>query len=185
MATVSTNSMAAGTQAPSFSLPDVCTGKVLTLEQLAGPKGTLIVFLCGHCPYVVHVREKLKTLTDEFGSRGISTIGISSNDAVAYPEDAPEKLCEMTAESGFSFPILYDQSQEVALSYTAACTPDFFLFDASRKLAYRGRLDASSPRNGIPLTGEDLRNALEEVSVGTSPAEPWPPALGCSIKWKP
>ena len=176
--------MAAGTLAPSFSLPDVTTGRTLSLDELFGSKGTLIVFLCGHCPYVVHVRGKLKELTDEFRSRGISTVGISSNDAVAYPEDAPEKLCEMVVESGFSFPILYDQSQEVALSYTAACTPDFFLFDANRKLAYRGRLDASSPRNGLPLTGDDLRNALEAVSLGTSTPEPWPPSLGCSIKWK-
>jgi len=177
--------MAAGTPAPAFSLPDVSTGKNRTLEELAGPKGTLVVFLCGHCPYVVHVRGLLKRLSEEFSLRGVSTLGISSNDAGAYPEDSPEKLLEMAVDSGFSFPILYDETQQTARDYKAACTPDFFLFDAGRKLAYRGRLDASSPRNGVPLTGDDLRGALEAVTAGGAVPLPWPPALGCSIKWKP
>ena len=178
------DTMPAGTTAPLFSLPDVITGKVRSLDELAGPKGTLVVFLCGHCPYVVHVRGMLVELSGQFSTKGITTLGISSNDAVAYPADAPEKLREMALESGFSFPVLYDESQEVARAYTAACTPDFFLFDGQRRLAYRGRLDASSPKNGQPLTGSDLRNALEAVATGSSVAEPWPPALGCSIKWR-
>ena len=173
-----------GTPAPAFTLPDVTTGKLLTLEDVVGSKGTLVVFLCAHCPYVVHVREKLVELAEEFALRGINTVGISSNDVAAYPDDAPEKLREMAASSGITFPMLYDETQEVARGYTAVCTPDFFLFDAQRRLAYRGRLDASSPRNGQPLTGSDLREALVSVAAGRAVATPWPPALGCSIKWK-
>jgi len=178
------DTMPAGTQAPAFTLPDVTTGKLLTLEDVAGTKGTLIVFLCAHCPYVVHVREKLVELAAEFAFQGINTVGISSNDIVAYPDDAPDKLRTMAATSGISFPMLYDETQEVARAYTAVCTPDFFLFDARRRLAYRGRLDASSPRNGQPLTGSDLREALVSVAAEETASEPWPPALGCSIKWK-
>jgi len=184
MATSSTDSMAPGTPAPAFNLPDVVTGRLRSLEELAGPAGTLVIFLCAHCPYVVHVRTKLVELSERFFPLGITTLGISSNDAVTYPEDAPEKLREMVEESGLPFPVLYDESQEVASAYTAACTPDFFLFDVDRRLAYRGRLDASSPRNGQPLTGEDLESALEAVADGSPVPTPWPPALGCSIKWK-
>lgn len=179
-----TDSMAPDSPAPAFSLPDVSTGKIRTLEDLAGPRGTLVIFLCGHCPYVVHVRSLLKSLSEEYARHGISTVGISSNDASAYPEDAPEKLREMAASSGFSFPLLYDESQQIARAYTAACTPDFFLFGAGGLLAYRGRLDASSPRNGIPLSGDDLRTALEAVTKGIAAPRPWPPAIGCGIKWK-
>jgi hypothetical protein len=178
------DTMPAGTQAPAFTLPNVATGRLLSLEEVAGTKGTLIVFLCAHCPYVVHVREKLVELAAEFAFQGINTVGISSNDIIAYPDDAPEKLRAMAAASGISFPMLYDETQEVARAYTAVCTPDFFLFDAQRRLAYRGRLDASSPRNGQPLTGLDLREALTAVVAGETVAKPWPPALGCSIKWK-
>lgn len=178
------DTMPAGTKAPAFALPDVTSGTTLSLAELAGPKGTLIVFLCGHCPYVVHVRELLKSLSEEYSTKGISTVGVSSNDAVAYPADAPDKLREMALSSGFAFPVLYDESQDVARAYTAVCTPDFFLFDADHALAYRGRLDASSPKNGQPLTGGDLRKALEAVASGLPVSEPWPPALGCSIKWK-
>jgi len=184
MATSSTDSMAPGTSAPAFNLPDVVTGRLRSLEELAGPSGTLVIFLCAHCPYVVHVREKLAELADRYFPLGITTVGISSNDATAYPEDAPEKLREMVEEFVLPFPVLYDESQQVATAYTAACTPDFFLFDATRGLAYRGRLDASSPRNGRPLTGEDLERALEAVAEGSPVPTPWPAALGCSIKWK-
>lgn len=174
----------AGTQAPDFTLPDVVTGNLRTLADVAGPKGTLVVFLCAHCPYVVHVRAKLVELSLEFFPEGISTVGISSNDPVAYPEDSPERLRAMALEADLPFPVLFDESQGVARAYTAACTPDFFLFDAERRLVYRGRLDASSPRNGQPLTGDDLRGALEAVASGNRVAEPWPAALGCGIKWK-
>jgi len=174
----------AGAQAPDFTLPDVVTGNLRTLADVAGPKGTLVVFLCAHCPYVVHVRAKLSELSLKFFPEGISTVGISSNDPVAYPEDSVEKLREMALESDLPFPVLFDATQEIARAYTAACTPDFFLFDADRRLAYRGRLDSSSPKNGQPLTGDDLRAALEAVASGSPVAEPWPSALGCSIKWK-
>ena len=187
MATLSSdfpNLLPAGTQAPDFTLPDVVTGDLRSLADVAGPKGTLIVFLCAHCPYVVHVRGKLIELSLEFFPEGISTVGISSNDQVAYPEDSPEKLRDMALESDLPFPVLFDASQEIARAYTAACTPDFFLFDAERRLVYRGRLDASSPRNGQPLTGDDLRGALEAQAAGSPVPQPWPPALGCSIKWK-
>jgi len=187
MATFSSDfpdTMAPGTVAPAFSLPDVTTGSLRSLSEIAGPKGTLVVFLCAHCPYVVQVRGKLAALAEEFFPRGISTVGISANDAVAYPDDAPDKLRAMAEECALPFPVLYDESQETARAYKAACTPDFFLFDGNLRLAYRGRLDASSPRNGQPLTGEDLEKALEAVAEGMPVSEPWPPAMGCSIKWK-
>lgn len=187
MATLSSDfpdRLPAGTPAPVFSLPDVISGQLRGLDDLAGPKGTLIVFLCAHCPYVVHVRGKLSELALEYFPQGISTVGISSNDPVAYPDDSPENLRRMAEECDLSFPVLFDGTQETARAYTAACTPDFFLFDAERRLAYRGRLDASSPRNGQYLTGEDLRGALEAVLSGHEVPEPWPSALGCSIKWK-
>ena len=187
MATLSTDFpdlLPAGATAPDFSLPDVCSARERTLAELAGPAGTLIVFLCAHCPYVVHVRGMLSELALEFFPQGISTIGISANDPIAYPDDSPENLRKMAEESELPFPVLFDATQETARAYTAVCTPDFFLFDKDRKLAYRGRLDASSPRNGQPLTGDDLRSALEAVAEGRSVPEPWSGALGCSIKWK-
>lgn len=174
----------AGAPAPGFTLTDVRTGQERSLDDLAGPGGTLIVFLCAHCPYVVHVREKLVGLAMEFFPQGISTIGISANDPLAYPEDSPENLRRMAEEHDLPFPVLFDATQETARAYTAACTPDFFLFDAERRLAYRGRLDASSPRNGQPLTGGDLHAALDAVASGEAVPAPWPPALGCGIKWK-
>ena len=155
MATLSTDFpdlLPAGASAPDFSLPDVCTGRERTLAELAGPAGTMVVFLCAHCPYVVHVRGMLSELSLEFFPQGISTIGISANDPVSYPDDSPENLRRMAEENELPFPVLFDATQETARAYTAVCTPDFFLFDKDRKLAYRGRLDSSSPRNGQPLT---------------------------------
>lgn len=187
MATLSTDFpdlMAAGTPAPAFALPDVRGGLIRTFDELAGPSGTLVVFLCAHCPYVVHVRGMLCDLAQEYFPSGISTIGISSNDPVAYPDDSPENLRKMAEENDLPFPLLFDATQETARAYTAVCTPDFFLFGKDRRLAYRGRLDGSSPRNGQPLTGDDLRLALDTVLQGGRVSEPWPGALGCSIKWK-
>jgi peroxiredoxin len=178
------DSLSAGSPAPGFSLPDVCSGTLRRFEDLAGQRGTLIVFLCCHCPYVVHILPKLIELSREFFPQGISTVGISANDAESYPEDAPEKLCQMVLESHLPFPILFDASQETARSYTAVCTPDFFLFDGNHRLAYRGRLDASTPRNGIAVTGKDLTQALAAVASVLPVATPWPSALGCSIKWR-
>jgi peroxiredoxin len=176
--------LAAGASAPDFSLIDVCSGRERTFAELAGPAGTVVVFLCAHCPYVVHVRGILCDLAREYFPAGISTVGISANDPVAYPDDSPENLRKMAGEHDLPFPVLFDATQETARAYTAVCTPDFFLFDRDRKLAYRGRLDASSPRNGQPLTGDDLRAALDAVVEGNPVPEPWPGALGCSIKWK-
>jgi peroxiredoxin len=187
MATLSTDFpdlMPAGATAPAFALPDVRTGAVRTLDELAGPAGTLVVFLCAHCPYVVHVRGMLSDFSGEYFPAGISTIGISANDPVAYPDDSPDNLRKMAEENDLPFPVLFDATQEVARAYTAVCTPDFFLFGQDRCLAYRGRLDASSPRNGQPLTGDDLRSALDAVLEGRSVPLPWPGALGCSIKWR-
>ena len=176
--------LSAGSPAPSFSLPDVSTRTDRALEDLAGPQGTLVVFLCAHCPYVIHVLPKLIELAIEFFPQGISTVGISANDPVAYPEDAPGKLREMAGARDLPFPVLFDATQQVARAYTAVCTPDFFLFDGERRLVYRGRLDGSTPRNGIAVSGEDLERAMEAVVSGIPVAAPWPPSLGCSIKWR-
>jgi len=176
--------MPIGTQAPDFSLPDVVSGNKLSLADFSGEKALLVMFICRHCPYVVHVRHMLVDLANEYEPKGVAFVAISSNDAVKYPDDAPEKLEEMAVNSTFPFPMLYDESQEVARAYTAACTPDFFLFDKGRKLAYRGRLDGSTPGNDIPLTGEDMRAALDAVIEGKPVPLPHHPSLGCGIKWK-
>jgi len=176
--------MPLGTPAPDFKLPDVISGNDLSLSDFSGDKALLVMFICRHCPYVVHVREMLVELANTYGPQGVAFAAISSNDAENYPDDAPEKLREMAIESAFPFPMLYDQSQEVAHAYTAACTPDFFLFDAERKLAYRGRLDASTPGNSVPVTGEDMCAALDAVVEGKAVPQPHQPSLGCSIKWK-
>lgn len=183
MPTIATDSMPLGIPAPDFSLPDVVSEKTVSLGDFAG-RPLLVMFICAHCPYVVHVRKALVALANEFQPKGAAFVAISSNDAVKYPGDAPEKLREMAIECSFPFPMLYDESQDVARAYTAACTPDFFLFDAGGKLAYRGRLDDSTPGNGKPVTGVDLRAALEAVVAGNPAAEPQVPSLGCSIKWK-
>jgi peroxiredoxin len=184
MPTIATDSMPHGTPAPDFSLPDVVSGASVSPVDFAGKPALLVMFLCAHCPYVVHVREELVRLAREFQPRGAAFIAISSNDAVKYPADGPEGLRTMAVECAFPFPMLYDESQDVAHAYTAACTPDFFLFDTERKLAYRGRLDDSTPGNGRPVTGADLRAALEAVLAGSPAPEPQMPSLGCSIKWK-
>jgi peroxiredoxin len=184
MPTIATDSMPPGTSAPDFSLPDVVTGNSVTLADFAGKPALLVMFICAHCPYVVHVREELVRLANEFQPQDAAFVAISANDAVKYPADGPEGLRAMAVECKFPFPMLYDESQEVAQAYTAACTPDFFLFDADRKLAYRGRLDDSTPGNGKPVTGADLRPALEAVLAGQPAPQPQMPSLGCSIKWK-
>lgn len=182
MPTIATDSLPLGTPAPDFSLPDVVAGSTVSLADFAGRPALLVMFICAHCPYVVHVREELVRLAQEFPSAGL--VAISSNDAVKYPADGPDALRKMAVECGFPFPMLYDESQDVARAYTAACTPDFFLFDAERKLAYRGRLDDSTPGNGKPVTGADLRAAFEAVLAGKPAPQPQAPSLGCSIKWR-
>jgi len=184
MATTATDSLPKGTPAPDLLLPDVVTGRILTLADFSGDRALLVMFICRHCPYVVHVREELIRLAKDYGPRGAAFVAISSNDALRYPDDAPSKLQGMAVEHAFPFPLLYDETQQVARAYKAACTPDFFLFDADRKLAYRGRLDDSTPGNGKPVTGADLRAALDEVLAGKPVTGEPKPSLGCSIKWK-
>lgn len=182
MPTIATDSLPLGTPAPDFSLPDVVTGSTVARADFAGRPALLVMFICAHCPYVVHVRAELVALARAFPSAGF--VAISSNDAVKYPDDGPDGLRRMAVECGFPFPMLYDESQDVARAFTAACTPDFFLFDADQRLAYRGRLDDSTPGNGRMVTGADLRIALEAVLAGKPAPLPQSPSLGCSIKWK-
>lgn len=171
-----------GTQAPDFSLVDT-TGQTVTRDQFRGKRGLLVVFLCNHCPYVKHVADQLKQLTDEYLAKGVAVVGISSNDAVAYPDDGPEAMREEKQARGYAFPYLYDASQQVARDYRAACTPDFFLFDQDLALVYRGQLDDSRPSNGKPVSGADLRLALDTLLAGQPPLQRQVPSLGCNIKW--
>ncbi|MFT4572583.1 MAG: peroxiredoxin [Hyphomicrobiaceae bacterium] len=178
--------LAIGTLAPDFSLPDVTTGQTVSLGDLGDYPALLVMFVCNHCPYVVHVREQLAALHRDYGDQGVVVIGINSNDADAYPDDNPERMKETAAAWAWSFPYLVDETQDVAKAYQAACTPDFFLFDGNRKLAYRGQLDDSRPGNDAPIDGHDLRAALDAVLAAvTIPDEKQRPSLGCNIKWKP
>lgn len=176
--------LALGTQAPEFALSRVDTGKVVALRDLAGAPATLVMFLCAHCPYVKHIAPTLAALTAEYLQRGVAIVGISSNDSTAYPDDAPDALARDAAARGYRFPYLYDETQAVAKAYQAACTPDFFLFDRERRLVYRGQFDASRPKNDLPVTGADLRAALDAVLEGRRVPEPQYPSIGCNIKWK-
>lgn len=173
-----------GTPAPSFELPDT-DGHVVSLEQFAGSKALLVIFMCNHCPFVKHVADELKQLADDYADQGLAVVGISSNDADAYPDDSPAAMAKEKAERGYNFPYLFDGDQSVAIAYSAACTPDFFLFDGEMKLAYRGQLDASRPKSDIPVTGEDLRAAIDAVVAGQPAGEDQRPSIGCNIKWKP
>ncbi len=184
MATTAPDSMSLGTPAPDFALPDVVSGNTVSLADFADDDAVLVMFICAHCPYVVHVREELVRLADDYQPRKVGFIAISSNDAVKYPDDSPEFLRRMAVDHGFPFPMLHDETQEVAKAYTAACTPDFFLFDGDQKLAYRGRLDGSTPGNNQPVAGSDLRAALDAVLKDEAVPQPHQPSLGCSIKWK-
>jgi peroxiredoxin len=173
-----------GTQAPHFSLTDVRDGKVRASEDLQGPKGLLVMFICAHCPFVKHVEQELAKLGADYQHSGVGIVAISSNDAQNYPGDSPAGLAAQAGRLGFVFPYLYDESQEVAHAYAAACTPDFFLFDGMGKLVYRGQLDASRPSNGVPVTGKDLRAALDALVAGRSISTDQYPSIGCNIKWK-
>lgn len=184
MSATSSTMLPIGTSAPDFELPDTVSGKTLSLTELAGEKGTLVMFICNHCPYVKHVNAELVRIAEEYQKQGVSFIAISANDVENYPDDAPDKMKEHAAKEGYPFPYLYDESQEVAKAYQAACTPDFFLFDAAKKCFYRGQLDRSRPKNDIPVTGVDLRNALNILLMGGKPPEKQVPSIGCNIKWK-
>ena len=172
-----------GTQAFSFALPDVATGQQISLETFERKLALLVIFLSRHCPYVQHVKEELAKLAGDFATSSLGIVAICANDAELYPEDSPAKLREMARD--FNFPLCYDESQTVAKAYTAACTPDFFLFDQDRKLVYRGQLDDSRPGNDVPVTGRDLRAAVEAVLAGKPVPGDQRPSLGCNIKWKP
>lgn len=173
-----------GTPAPGFTLPDTVSGKDMSWNDVKGEKGTLVAFICNHCPFVKHVNPELVRLSKEYGPKGIKLVAISSNDAEQYPDDGPEHMKRNAMAVGYDFPYLYDESQDTARDHDAACTPDFFLFDAEEKLSYRGQLDASRPGNDIPLTGHDMRKAMNALLEGMPVDELQFPSIGCNIKWK-
>ena len=174
-----------GIPAADFHLPDVVSGATVSLASFAGKRALLVMFLSRHCPYVQHVKKELARIGKDYAATGLGIVAISSNYVVEYPDDAPERLREMAAELGIGFPICYDETQEVAKAYDAACTPDFFLFDAERHLVYRGQLDGARPKNDVPVTGADLRAAIDAVLAGGAVNPEQRPSLGCNIKWKP
>ena len=184
MARTESAMLALGTAAPEFSLPDVASGKIVDLHSVAGAKGLLVMFICRHCPFVKHVEKELARLGRDYGGKGIGIVAISSNDAANFPDDAPESLAEQASEVGFTFAYLYDETQDVAHAYDAACTPDFFLFDSNRKLVYRAQFDDSRPGSGVPITGKDLRNAMDALLARKAIHPIQKPSLGCNIKWK-
>jgi len=174
-----------GTAAPDFQLPDVVSGKTISLDSFADSQALLVMFICQHCPFVIHVREELAKIGQDYQDRSLGIVAISANDVANYPNDSPEKLKQMAQEFEFNFPVCYDESQEVSKFYTAACTPDFFLFDGDNKLVYRGQLDDSRPGNGFPVTGEDMRQAIDFTLKGEEIDFAQKPSIGCNIKWKP
>ncbi|HLD17173.1 MAG TPA: thioredoxin family protein [Coxiellaceae bacterium] len=173
-----------GTPAPAFTLRDTVSGKVLSLENLTSTLATVIVFMCNHCPYVKHIQKKLVAVAHHYQHKGISFIAISSNDVDHYPDDSPEKMKEEAQRFGYPFPYLYDETQQIAHAYHAACTPDFYVFDKALKCVYRGRFDNSSPGKSTPITGHDLRAALDALLAGKPIGENQLPSMGCNIKWK-
>lgn len=182
--TPSTMLLPLGTAAPEFRLPDT-TGRIVSLADFAGAPAYLVMFICNHCPYVKHIRSSLAAFAREYQAKGVAIVGINSNDVERYPDDSPERMKEEVRAAGYTFPYLFDETQEVAKAYRAACTPDFFLFDRDRKLVYRGQYDDSRPGNGIPVTGRDLRAALDAVLAGRPVPADQKPSMGCNIKWKP
>jgi peroxiredoxin len=172
-----------GTQAADFRLPDT-DGRLVTRDSFAAAPGLLVVFLCNHCPFVIHIRDELARFAREYQARGLAIVGINANDAATYPEDSPEKMAAEKAKVGYTFPYLFDETQEVAKAYRAACTPDFFLFDAQRRLVYRGQFDDSRPENGKPVSGADLRAAADAVLAARPVPADQKPSIGCNIKWK-
>jgi peroxiredoxin len=184
MALTPTKNIPLGFNASDFRLPDTISGKIISLNDIKGPKGTLVMFICNHCPYVKHIIQELTNIGNEYLNKGIGVVAISSNDAANYPDDSPEKMKELAGRLNFRFPYLYDESQETAKAYDAACTPDFNLFDANQKCVYRGQFDSSRPGNNKPVTGEDLRRALDQVINGEKVPEDQIPSTGCNIKWK-
>ncbi|WP_367768273.1 thioredoxin family protein [Flavobacterium sp. WC2421] len=185
MSRTPSNMLALGTKAPEFYLKDMKSGtEWFSFADVKGEKGTLVVFICNHCPFVLHVIEEIIMIANDYRVQGLGIVAISSNDVTNYPQDAPKLMTEFAFENNFEFPYLYDENQEVAKAYDAACTPDFFLFDNQDKLVYRGQLDDSRPGNGIPLSGSDLRGAIDGVIYNRTINAEQKPSIGCNIKWK-
>ena len=184
MARTPSNMLSLETLAPSFRLKDTNSNYYYSFDELKGSKGTLVLFICNHCPFVHHILEEVLMIANDYRVQGLGIIAISSNDAEKYPQDGPAMMTEFAFQNKIDFPYLYDESQDVARAFDAACTPDFYLFDAQDKLFYRGQLDDSRPGNGIPLSGSDLRNAIDALIYNRSVAGPQKPSLGCNIKWK-
>jgi peroxiredoxin len=172
-----------GLSAPGFSLPDP-SGKLYSLNDFSEAKALLVIFMCNHCPFVIHLREALSTFASEYQGRGMAVVGINANDITNRPDDSPEMMAQEIKLAGYTFPYLFDESQQTAIAYQAACTPDFFLYDGDRKLVYRGQFDASRPGNDVPVTGVDLRAAAEALLAGKGISEEQKPSMGCNIKWR-
>jgi peroxiredoxin len=183
MALTASTMLPLGTAAPAFRLPDT-DGKMVSLDDFKGAPALLVAFICNHCPYVKHIRHDLARLVKEYQAKGVAVAGINANDVANYPDDSPEKMAIEKAEVGYTFPYLYDETQKTARAYKAACTPDFYVFDKNQKLVYRGQLDSSRPGNALPITGKDLRSALEDVLAGKPVGDDQRPSMGCNIKWK-
>lgn len=184
MALTSSNSFPLGSKAPDFKLPDTVSGKMLSLRDLKSDKVTVIMFICNHCPYVKHVNSGLVALANQYIKKGVSFIGINSNDATRYPDDSPEHMAEVAKKNHYPFPYLFDQTQEIAKAYDAACTPEFYVFDKDMLLVYHGQMDDSRPSTNIPVTGEDLALALDLTLAGKSIQGIQKPGIGCGIKWR-
>ena len=184
MSLTPSNMLALGTKAPTFELLDTVSGESKALDNLSSDKGTMIMFICNHCPYVIHLNEEIVKVANEYQAKGINFIAISSNDVANYPADSPDKMTQVAKDLNYPFPYLYDESQEVAKAYDAACTPDFYLFNGQQELYYRGRFDGSTPGNGVAITGEDLKGAMDNLLEGGSAGESQKPSMGCNIKWK-
>lgn len=184
MAQTPSNMLPLGTKAPNFLLPATNFNTHYTFENCKGQKGTLVLFICNHCPFVIHVIDEIVKIANDYRVQGLGIVAISSNDIINYPQDAPDKMADFALENKINFPYLYDESQEVAKAYDAACTPDFYLFDSQDKLVYRGQLDNSRPANAIPVSGSNLRNAIDAVLYNRRIVELQKPSIGCNIKWK-
>lgn len=185
MVMVESTMLPLGTPAPEFTLTDVVTGDTISLDTFAEAPALLVMFICRHCPFVIHVQSELARIGQDYGPQGVGIVAISANSVKTHPQDGPDNLKAQAETFGFTFPYCFDATQEVAKQYTAACTPDFFVFDGNQRLVYRGQLDDSRPSNGIPVTGKDLRAALDAVLAGEPVAADQRPSIGCNIKWAP
>jgi peroxiredoxin len=186
MALTASTMLPLGSKAPAFRLPDTdADGKLVSLDDFKNAPALLVIFLCNHCPYVKHVRHELAALAKDYQAQGVAVVGVSANDVVSHPDDGPEQMAKEKAAIGYTFPYLYDETQDVAMAYRAACTPDFYVFDGNQSLVYRGQMDGSRPGNDVTISGKDLRAALDAVLAGKAVSSDQKPSLGCNIKWKP